>query len=306
MNSTKVKSLLRHGRFRFALALLVIALTIGVFISFFSTHEEYLTALRHIKFGVILAVIMLYTASFITVVFIGKFTLELCGKKIPVKEQFLLSSYSSIINFFGPLQSGPGIRTVYLKAKHKVRVRDYILATLIYYAMFAMINALFLFGGSRPWWQALVMLLAVAAVCYSVIGWFVRRGRTSTEISAFHIDGGVISKLLLVTLLQVCVITTYYFVELHAVNPLVSLRQAVVYSGAANFSLFVALTPGAIGFRESFLLLSKQLHHISTGDILSANLVDRAVYLLFLLLLVLLTLGLHARTRLGIKKDYQS
>jgi hypothetical protein len=75
--------------------------------------------------------------------------------------------------------------------------------------------------------------------------------------------------------------------------------QAVVYGGAANFSLFVALTPGAIGFREAFLEFSRQLHHIPTSGILAASVIDRSVYVAFLGLLFLMTVGLHVGDRFG-------
>jgi uncharacterized membrane protein YbhN (UPF0104 family) len=73
------------------------------------------------------------------------------------------------------------------------------------------------------------------------------------------------------------------------------------YTGAANLALFVSLTPGAIGFRESFLYFSQSLHHITTAQILSANLIDRAVYVIFLLLLLLVVLIMHVGKRLRLK-----
>jgi uncharacterized membrane protein YbhN (UPF0104 family) len=303
VNWTKIKGLAHHNRLRFGLTILVILITAIVFIRFFSSHGEYLDSLRHIKLWVIVAIVLLNAGALLTLVFICNFMLELCGKRLPVKEQFLLTAYSSIVNFFGPLQSGPGVRAVYLKTRHKVRVRDYLSASLIYYAMFAMISALFLFGGSRPWWQTILVLLIVGLICYFIIRQFLRRGKAKPVVSSFHLSGKILSKLFFATFVQVCLITTYYLVELRAVSPLTSIRQAVVYSGAANFALFVSLTPDAVGFRETFLVLSKHLHHISTGTILSANLIDRAIYAGFLILLFILVLALHARNKLGLKKN---
>jgi len=78
-------------------------------------------------------------------------TLAICGKRMGLKENFMLTSYSSIANFFGPLQSGPGVRAVYLKAKHQVRLRDYTLASLLSLGLFAFFSALLrVWLGAKP------------------------------------------------------------------------------------------------------------------------------------------------------------
>jgi uncharacterized membrane protein YbhN (UPF0104 family) len=94
------------------------------------------------------------------------------------------------------------------------------------------------------------------------------------------------------------IVTAYYFIELRAVSPHITLHQAIIYSGAANFALFVSLTPDAIGIRESFLVLAKRLHHIATPVILAANIIDRGAYLIYLLILFIFVLLVHAGDRL--------
>jgi uncharacterized membrane protein YbhN (UPF0104 family) len=96
------------------------------------------------------------------------------------------------------------------------------------------------------------------------------------------------------TFLQIAIVTLIYFVELRAVAPGTTFGQAVVYSGAANLALFVSLTPGAIGFRETFLVFSKHLHHVSNATIVTVNIIDRAMYIVLLLVLALLIFGTHA------------
>jgi uncharacterized membrane protein YbhN (UPF0104 family) len=243
----------------------------------------------------------MYLPSIFILLFIYDSCMLLCGKKLPFKEKFLLTSYSSIANFFGPLQSGPGVRAVYLKAKHNIRIRDYTLATLLYYAMYAFISAFCLLVGTRPWWQTVLALLAVAGLSTLVLWWFTRRDKTASE-SHFKLRRGPLITMFIVTLLQVLLTTVIYFTELRAVNHHISFGQAVSYTGAANFALFVSLTPGAIGFRETFLEFSRHLHHVQTPDILSANLIDRAAYIIFLLVLFVVVLSLHAGRQLDVMK----
>jgi hypothetical protein len=43
------------------------------------------------------------------------------------------------------------------------------------------------------------------------------------------------------------------------------------------------------------LLFSRQLHHISSANIVAANIIDRAIFIVVLLVLFVLTLGFHAK-----------
>jgi len=278
------------------LIVFILAATIFAFINFFRLHPDYVRQLRQVKPWWIIAVILLNIPMVVLLVFIYDACLRLCGKRIPWRENFLLTAYSSLINFFGPLQSGPGVRAAYLKTRHQVRLRDYTLASLSYYGLFAFFSALFLLVGTRPWWQTVLALLLVTGLSIYVIRTLLKRDKKGQ--SQFQLRGNVLAILILLAFLQVLLLAITYFVELKAVNSHIGWGQAVSYSGAANFALFVSLTPDAIGFRESFLYFSQHLHHVSTANILSANIIDRGAYVLFLLLLFLVVLAIHAKSRL--------
>src|SRR6185312_11421412 len=100
------------------------------------------------------------------------------------------------------------------------------------------------------------------------------------------------------TLIQISFVAVIYYSELRSVAPGTTFGQAVIYTGAANLALYVSLTPGAIGFRESFLLFSRHLHHISSTTIVAASILDRAVYVVFLLGLAVFVFGTHVNRRL--------
>jgi uncharacterized membrane protein YbhN (UPF0104 family) len=280
----------------------VLFLTALLFSRFFAEHPEYLRALRHIPPITIIVVVALDTLLLGALIWIYDATVKLCGRRLPLKETGLLTAYSTIANFFGPLQSGPGVRAAYLKTRHQVRLRDYALATFIYYGLYAFFSALFLLVGTRPWWQTVLALLLVASASALVIRKVALRARTrGQDESHFHLHGTVLASLIIATFVQVSLQAIMYFIELRAIDPAVHFSQAVSYTGAANFSLFVSITPGAIGFREAFLVFSQNIHHISTATILSASLIDRAAYIVFLALLSLVVVGTHAKVRLQLR-----
>lgn len=294
---SSTRQFMRRKHVKNILIVLVLSLTLAAFVRFFIQHPQYFDQLKQVSPWWIAAVVALNIPMVGLLVLIYDACLALCGKKLAWKENFLLTSYSSIVNFFGPLQSGPGVRAAYLKTKHKVRLRDYSLATLIYYGMFAFFSALFLLVGTRPWWQTLLALSAVTLGSWFVIRTF-RRRDSAADDSQFRLHGDTVLRLIILSFLQVLLTAITYFVELKAVNPHIGWGQAMSYAGAANFALFVSLTPDAIGFREAFLVFSQHLHHVSTANILSANIIDRGSYVIFLTLLFAVVLLTHAKNRL--------
>jgi len=289
------------GKLRIVLGGAVVAATILAFGWYVSKHPEILDQLAQTSIGTITVIILLYTGILGVLVLVLYGSLQFYQKHMSWQENFLLNAYSSLINFFGPGQSGPGFRAAYLKLKHNVKVKQYIFVTLLYYAFYAFFSGALLAFAAFEWWVTLGLLLVIICVCYIVLKYFLTKNRNLLNLPAkdlikpFFIIGAA-------TLLQVLLLWAIYFIELRSLNSSISLGQAATYTGAANFALFVALTPGAIGFREAFLVFSQNLHHIPNDIIVATNILDRAVYIVFLGILFFIVLALHANKTLQVKK----
>jgi len=222
--------------------------------------------------------------------------LDLYGKRITPKENMLFNAYSSLVNFFGPGQSGPVFRGAYLRKRHNLGLKQYVFATLLYYGFFAVFSTFLMLAGTCPWWQTAGLMCTTGVLSGGVIRWYKRRAglqQIRPTVSAIAWIG-------MATALQVALMVAIYSVELHSVAVKASLGQVMSYTGVANLALFAALTPGAIGIREGFLLFSQRLHHITSSAIVAANVVDRGVYLLFLGLLFILVISMHAKQKLQV------
>lgn len=269
----------------------IVLITFGVFIDYLATHPVIRDEIRAISPWLLAGLLGLYTVFLGALALVNNATIKLCKVTLPRKENLLLTMYSSVINFFGPLQSGPAFRAVYLKQKHDIKITNYTSASFLYYFLYALFSGIFLLSGLLGWW--LVLLGGIAFLCGIII--------TKTQSALVErLRPLALSNwrfLALATFLQVCVLAVIYYVELLAVMPTVSVSQAIIYTGAANFALFVSITPGAIGFRESFLLFTEKLHHIDAGTIVAANTIDRAVYIIFLGIVALFIFGTHAHSR---------
>jgi uncharacterized membrane protein YbhN (UPF0104 family) len=265
----------------------ILIVTATAFVYYFSKHPEVKQQLRRTSPELLIVLIGLYLLSVAALAFVTYATLRLCKIKLNNSESLLLTVYTAVINFFGPLQSGPAFRAVYLKTRYGVNLNDYAAATLVYYFFWGVLSLLMLLSGVLGWWILLIGLTALVGAAMA------RRHPRLSEI-----DQKTWYFMALATAAQIAAVSLIYFLELRNVAPGTHFSQAIIYTGAANLALFVSLTPGAIGFRESFLLFSQNLHHVSGSTIVAASILDRAVYVLVLAGLAAYIFGSHAARRL--------
>ena len=280
-----------------ALAICVLVLTAGAFIYYINRHPEIIRQLRDISPLVLVVLLGMYAVAFLAYVAITRLSLLLFNKTLSKQENLLFNAYSSLINFFGPGQSGPAFRAVYLKKRHDLSLKRYALTGLIYYGFFAVLSVAMAFAGSRPWWQTLLVSVAVAGASFV----FIRRYRARLGAAA-HINTKLIGLIGVMTAVQILMQVFIFAIELRSVSGQISWGQIVSYTGVANLSLFVSITPGGIGIREAFLLFSEQLHHIGSATVVAASVIDRGTYLLFLGILFVLVITMHAKDKLHISK----
>lgn len=284
---------------RTALAIAILAATVTAFTYYIKGHPETLDQLKNLPPVTILVLLLLNVATFLAYVLVTRGSLHVYGKTMSVQENILFNAYSSLINFFGPGQSGPIFRAAYLKKRHDLHVKKFMFMMLVYLAFYAILSAMLMIVGSRPWWQTLIFMSLVASASFVVVKRYKQRSKIDTGRGLTLVNIGWVFG---ATVLQVVCLAVIYGVELHQIGADPSISQVLSYTGVSNFSLFVAITPGAIGIREAFLVFSQNLHNIDSTSIVAANLLDRAIYLLFLGLLFILVIGLHAKDKLNIKQ----
>jgi uncharacterized membrane protein YbhN (UPF0104 family) len=280
------------------ISITLILVTLVATVYYFSKHQSLLTDLRHIPLWVIASVFGLYCLMLVVLTLIFSATLRIARTKLNFKENILLNAYSLFMNFFIPGQTGPIIRGYYLKKNKGLKVLDYTIVTIIYYLFYGLVSVILLLMGSQAWW--VTVLAAAAMIAAGSLGLKIYLAKFKKE--RLDVSARNLIYLILVTILQAMLQITIYFIELHSINHSIKLTQVVVYTGAANLALYVALTPGAIGIRESFLLLTQRLHHISGADIVLANVIDRSVFIIFLLSIGLVTLLIKTKDKLDLNK----
>lgn len=268
---------------------------------YLSRHRELFDVLSDASPWAIGQILLLYVIWFLTLAGSVHATFGICRRQIGIKEQLLLNAYSTLVNFFVPGQGGVALRAIYMKKRHGLLIRNYTLATILYYVFYAAISGLFLVTPTLlrafSFGLSIVAVVGPGVVACFIAGRHVRR----RWLRGLRLTPQALCRLAAWTLSNCAVQAWIYFVELKAVLPGVRLEQAVTYTGAANFSQFVALTPGAIGIRETFLLFAERLHGVPTPIVLAASVMDRAGFLLLLGGLFAFSLVSHARRTLSVQ-----
>lgn len=289
-----------NKKLRTFISLVLLALAISIGVNYLLGHRHLLSQLSHTPWQVSAEVFGLYICLFGALLVILSATLKICRLTLSVRENVILNAHTLLINFFMPGQGGPAYRGIYLNRKYRLRVKNYVVVTLLYYVIYGIISVLLLLAGSRPWWQTIPTVMVAAAGGIVAFKLYSKRFKVGPD--ALHFTPQTIIYLCLATGLQALIQGIIYGVELHSVAHHITLSQVITYTGTANLALFVALTPGAIGIRESFLIFTQRLHHISSGTIILANVIDRSVYLAFLLVMAAVVLGLHAHGKFHLTK----
>ncbi len=301
----RLRQVIVNKYIRTIVIVIIIGFTFGVFGYYLVTHPEVGKSVTSLDGLTLVLLTLAYLLTVLANAFVLLVSLRLLGKHVAFSENIALTSYSSVVNFFGPLQSGPGFRAAYLKKRHSVSLKNFFYVTLIFYGFYGLINGLVL-GGAILLLASnnlFALLLTTSLLAIVVAGWLLKRHISTLKFSPlirlnnrdFWFIGLGAAGLSVATALA-------YYIELLHVEPSITIGQTIVYTAAANLALFVSLTPGAIGFRESFLLLSQQLHGISSDTIIAASIIDRAFYVIFLLVLFLAILVFNIRSRFKIKK----
>ena len=184
------------------------------------------------------------------------------------------------------------VRAIYLKTKIGLKIKDYIFSMFYYYGIYAGLSLSILFIGKSWIITVIGIILTLVIVCLVTI-----KLKLVNKIKQVIV-------IFIATAIQVVALAAIYSVELNGVaRGSYNIIQTVIYSASANLSLFVSLTPGAIGFREAFLVMSQALHHISLDSIVAANIVDRAIYVIFLGILFIFSSIFNLKKMFNAKKN---
>ncbi|GEM_PF-1894070 len=301
MNRTKIRSV----AIRVALLLLFVAL----FVWFFMNHKDEFSILTTIPIVLIIAIALCQLAVVLTNVVFQVVLLKIYRVDMSWLDSFVVIVKSSVINFFGFLQGGTGYRAYYIKKHYGI---DYKRFGLLFTANYLVVFSLFAFFGLVG--SLLQTIQSGHTANYGVVAFFAAatigllimmfvspsripgRGSFSTKLRGALSEWDNITSnkrrvavLFLIAAVQYLATAGAFYLELKAIHAETTIAGLMVYSAIAGFSILVALTPAAIGFRETLLIFARQSLGVSVSVIILSATVDRITYAVLLLLLTIVT-----------------
>lgn len=293
-----VKSSLRIG---------LLFLFVGLFIYYYIQNRDAFQSLLGISpvlltfIGVMQFVVILTNTVFL------KIFIRVYGKSARWPELLLVTLRSSVINFFGFLQGGIGYRAYYLKRQHDIAYRDFSgLLLANYWAIFLVSSVFGLFGIiiqgpitssfssivlATLFFSSTIVLLAMSRLP-KLVRSLAQRAHIERFVDAIQQlqDNRRMGGYFIATaLIQFTVSTLVFFLTIFAVGATPSFGGILVYSAVAQFSVLIALTPSAIGFREGLLILAQGSLGVDTSVIILSATVERLVYFIILAILSVTT-----------------
>lgn len=285
---------------------LLLVLVLALFIWYFFTHQDQFQRIGNLNILQVVGILIGQSLVIISNIYIIVLFVRFVGKHIRVPDAARIAAYSSLVNFFGFLQGGVGLRAVFLKKQFDISIKRYFALTLSQYfvlfsiAGFMIVAGLYMTLGSQWTAPVLAVIFGTLAIAYVVARFF--EPKVFRAIAERLRDISIVFQikpllgLFLACLLQLAGAMLANAIELSAVGSNVTIGGLLVYTGVSQFSILIALTPGAIGIREGLLLLIQNQMQLTTQDIILASTIDRVVY--FITLGLFTPLALSARKKL--------
>ncbi len=288
-------------------------LTYGVlalFAGYFYFNRSDFTPLLHVSFWALVTVGLLKILVSLTNGTFMKISVEAFTAKMSLLEGFYVAVLSAAGNYFGPILGGASIRAVYLKRHHKLAYSKFASTLAGYYLIVFIANSLFalstlvfiahnnphlagsmfaLFGG----WLVALIVLAVVRFPKKLLtsGLAGRRIIGGLIRSLYDVESGwgiikrqpkLLTKLTLLAIATLGITFLTAWVEFAAIHVHLPLAAMGFYAALSSVSLLISITPGAIGIRESILIVNASLLGITSTQILQVAVIDRGVNFLVL------------------------
>lgn len=288
-----------------ALRIILLTTVLVAFTLYFSYNQEQFARIGDLTFWEILLIIIGQSMVIVSNIFILMILVRFIARRVGFIDAARITAYSSLINFFGFLQGGLGFRGVYLRKYYQMSLRKYFTLTFVQYCIFFGIAGLLLVVGL---WltsgvQQVIFFLLLGLFLITLIFLVIDRIKPIAYVNALERLKRTRHILQVWPLLGIAAATVFQLsgsmlasaVELHAVGATISLGSLFIYTGISQFAIIIALTPGAIGIRETILLIVQQQMNLTTEHIIVASTIDRVIY--FVTLALFAPLAISAKKR---------
>ncbi|OGH05965.1 MAG: hypothetical protein A2W22_03490 [Candidatus Levybacteria bacterium RBG_16_35_11] len=232
-----------------------------------------------------------------------KYLLEPFNIKLKFKEWFGLSVINSMGNYLTPFKGGAVVRAIYLKKLHKFSYSHFLstlagiyiivflvnsfigILTLILLQYFLGIFNLLIFTIFLVLFLLLLTLIIFSPKVKETKYYFVNK--LVSVINGWHLiksNKKSVFITIFVSLTNVLIIVFAMVLEFYIFGAKISLLKALFLSIVSSLSLFISITPGSLGVKETLLMFTAETINVSTPQVLAISILDRFVGLIIILI----------------------
>lgn len=299
----------KDSKLRKFLSIAILLASIALFsVYLFRNYEDFKPLLDVNPLYIALLVLANIASLLINGIFI-KIVLVPFNKFISVTESFYVSLISSVGNYFAFVGAGLGFRAIYLKKRHNLSYGNFIATVAGNYVLVFFVTsvtgliAMLLMSSktSYAYWVlvfvfATLFVIDLMIMSVKLAKWFVgllkklKFNSAITGVIMKIIEGWIliindkrlIKRLLLLTAAGYSLSLLTIYLILGSLNLHVAFSGLMLLAALSSLSVFINITPGNIGIKEAVLIFSGQAIGLSTPEILTYSVVDRAVLFLVL------------------------
>jgi glycosyltransferase involved in cell wall biosynthesis len=309
----------KHRRF---IQLIIVSIFFVVLLAYFWNHREDWEIFRQLSITEIGVITLLYILFYISNGIFLWFLLPLFNASIKLQEGFALAVITALGNLILPFRGGAGLRAWYLNRYHALSLPTFLSSLSANYLLAFNISALaavftILLAHPLTWpiWSLMLLFTGIWMTTGLLIlhpwinqlpTWLPLRTKLEQALrglATLRKSRLLLAQLAGITLLNVVLGSTILWLEFRSLGIVtqsgtaVSWGETLLLANVSSLSLFVSITPSALGIREGMLMLTGQLLAIDSGKTLAVAILDRGMNALTLLALTPLTLKLLAHRK---------
>ncbi|RLG11628.1 hypothetical protein DRN69_07540 [Candidatus Pacearchaeota archaeon] len=225
-----------------------------------------------------------------------KYLLEPFRIKLKFKEWFGLPIITAMGNFLTPFRGGMGMRAFYLKKIHQFSY-SYFLSTLAgLYVIIFLVNSLvglLTMALLYFFYETFNILIFTIFLCFFLfllgIVFFSPKFKETKYpfinkfiniINGWHLvksDKKVLMSTILISGINIIIMATMMFLEFKVFGISISLLSVLFLSIVSTLGLFISITPGALGIKETIVAFVATVVDIPIPQILAVSILDRVV-----------------------------
>jgi uncharacterized protein (TIRG00374 family) len=304
-------------------------LFIAAFIVYFLVSPELLSPLRDVSLGILVLIGITKMSIYLVNGLFMQWSVEVFTERMKLSEGVYVAVLSAIGNFFGPLLGGATIRAVYLKKVHNLSYSFFTSTLAGYYVILFAANSLLavvslvflsktnpspgLFIFFTVWLTVMILLMFARLPKRERLYKFEHRRLAKFVITVVYdietgwhkliSHRGLVAKLFFLATCGFIITFLTGLLEFRAIGVTISVAGLGLYTAVSTSSMLISLTPGAIGIRESLLIVTSSAMGVTANQILQVAVIDRAVSFAILGILYLLTLYLKPKSLDGVLKS---